>query len=72
MSRNIVGVDDLVENEGGSVVSAGEVSIYLRCQDVIVVVQQCQLLHRAEVDLQDYSSIWSRWWRLPSGWGKEW
>ena len=42
MSRNIVGVYDLVENESGSVIRAGEVSIYLRCQDVIVVVQQCQ------------------------------
>ena len=51
VSRDIIGVNDLVKNEGGSVVSCGEVSINLWCEDVIVVVQQCQLLHRAEVDL---------------------
>ena len=39
MARDIIGVDDLVEDEGGSVVLGGKVSVNLRCQDVIIVVK---------------------------------
>ena len=39
MAGNIIGVDDLVEDEGGSVVLSGKVSVNLRCQDVIVIVK---------------------------------
>ena len=72
MARDIIGVNDLVEDEGGSIVRGGKVGINLRCQDVIVVVKQCQLLHRTEVDLENDCSIRSGWRRLPSRWGKEW
>ena len=72
VSRDVIGVNDLVEDKCRSVVNCGEVSIHLWCEDVIVVVQQCQLLHRAEVDLQNDSSIWLRRWRLPSRWCEEW
>ena len=39
VARNIIGVDDLVEDEGGSVVLSGKVSVNLRCQDVIIIVK---------------------------------
>ena len=39
MARDIIGVNDLVEDEGGSIVLGGKVGINLRCQDVIVVVK---------------------------------
>ena len=72
MSRDVVGVDDLVQGEGRLVVIIGKVGINLRCQDVIIIVKQRQVFHRAKVDLKNNCSIRSRWRRLPARWGEEW
>ena len=48
VSRDVVGVvDDLVQGEGRLVVIIGKVGINLRCQDVIIIVKQRQVFHRA-------------------------
>ena len=72
VAGNIIGVDDLVEDESGSVVLSGKVSVNLRCQDVIVIIKKCKLLHRTKVDLKNDGAIRSWWRRLPSRWCKEW
>ena len=72
MSGDVVGVDDLVQGKGRLVVIVGGVGVNLRCQDVIVIVKQRQVFHRAWVDLENNCSVRSRWRRLPSRWGEEW
>ena len=46
VSRDVVGVDDLVESEGGLVVIIGKVGADLWRQDVIVIVKKRQVFHR--------------------------
>ena len=67
MARNVVRIDDLVEGEQGGLVIVGEVGAHqLRGQNVIVSVEHGQVLHLAEVNLDDNSTIWARKRRLPS------
>ena len=57
MAGYIIGVDDLVEDEGGPVFLSGKVSVNLRCQDVIVIIQKCKLLHGTKIDLKDDGAV---------------
>ena len=70
--RGVIGIDDFIQGKQSNVIVIGKMNVNLRGQDVIVIVEQSQVFHQAEANLENNSAIRPRWRRLPSRWSKEW